>query len=161
MVDFELFIEEVVGIRKIVILNIADSEEYAIDKLKELFGDENSVEYVDEISESVLSFQGVKVNVRSETVSLRANPIELSHREFSALHFLVKHPGWIFTKKQIYDAVCGEKNVEDVDNAVYCLIRNIRKRLETDPHHPKYIQTVRVAGYKFVIQRNSSLGLLI
>lgn len=67
------------------------------------------MEYVEEISELVLSFQGVKVYVRNETVSLRGNPVELSHREFSVLHCLVKHPGWIFTKEQIYDAVCGEK----------------------------------------------------
>ena len=41
--------------------------------------------------------------------------------------------------------------MEDIDNIIYCLIRNLRKKLETDPRHPEYIQTIRGVGYKFVI----------
>lgn len=41
--------------------------------------------------------------------------------------------------------------MEDIDNIIYCLIRNLRKKLETDPRHTEYIQTIRGVGYKFVI----------
>lgn len=129
----------------------SDSEEHIVKKVKETIENESTLEYAEEIPEPVLSFQGLKIHVRNETVRLNENLVELSHQEFLVLHCLAKHPGWIFTKGQIYDVAYDEKIVEDMDNAVYCLIRNLRKKLEPDPHHPKYIQTVRGVGYKFVI----------
>lgn len=38
-----------------------------------------------------------------------------------------------------------------IDNIIYCLIRSLRKKLEPDPRHPRYIHTVRGVGYKFEV----------
>lgn len=67
-----------------------------------------------------------------------------------------RYGGWIGAVvcglwRQIYDAVYERKFKGDIDNTIYCLIRSLRKKLETDPRYPEYIQTVRGAGYKFVI----------
>lgn len=138
-------------IGKIVILSFEDSEEYIIDRLKDLIEDKSVIEYSEIVPNQVLAFSDLKIHLKEQTVYRNGIKVTLSYQEFLVLQFLAKHPGWIFTKEQIYDVACGEKIVEDMDNAVYCLIRNIRKKLEPDPHHPKYIQTVRGVGYKFVI----------
>lgn len=146
-----MLFKEVVVIGKIVILSLEDSEEHIIDRVKELLEDENGINYSEIVPNQELAFGDLRICLKEQTVYRNGKKVSLSHQEFLVLQFLTKHPGWIFTKEQIYDVACGENIIEDLDNAVYCLIRDIRKKLEPDPHHPKYIQTVRGVGYKFVI----------
>lgn len=44
---------------------------------------------------------------------------------------------------------CGKKTDSPIWNLKSCLIRSLRKKLEPDPRHPKYIHTVRGVGDKF------------
>lgn len=55
---------------------------------------------------------------------------------------LVKHPGTVYTKEQIFEAVYEDERTDNINNAVYCLISSLRRKLETDPKHPEYILTV-------------------
>ena len=75
--------------------------------------------------------------------------MELSPYEFRLLSYLARHPGKVFSKNQIFDAVYKEEEGETTDNIIYCLVCSLRKKLEPDPGHPKYIHTVRGVGYKF------------
>lgn len=100
---------------------------------------------------SVLSFKGLKIHLKEQEVYRADKLIPLSNQEFLTLRFLTEHPGWVCTKEQIYNVVSGEDITEDIDNTIYCLMRSLRKKLEADPRHPEYIQTVRGVGYKFVI----------
>lgn len=138
-------------IGKVMVFMLSDSEEHIFDKVKETIKSESAIEYIEEISEPVLSFQGISVHLRNETISLNGKLIKLSHQEFLTLHCLIKHPGWIFTKEQIYNEVYSREKPVNVDNAVYCLIRDIRKKLRGNGSRYEYIQTVRGVGYKFVI----------
>lgn len=52
------------------------------------------------------------------------------------------------TKQQIYEKVWGEPYVYD-DSNIMSVISRLRKKLETDPGNPKYIQTVKGIGYRF------------
>lgn len=99
----------------------------------------------------ILFFPNLIIYLKEKTVCQDGKRIPLSNQEFLVLQFLAEHPGWVRTKEEIYNSVCGDEPIGDVDNIVYCIIRGLRKKLETDPHHPKYIQTVRGAGYKFVV----------
>lgn len=101
------------------------------------------------VPHDVLSFPGLKIYTREQIVYRDGNLVSMSHHEFLALVYLAEHPGWIHTKEQIYEAVYMDKIVEDIENSVYCLIHSLRKKLESDPQHPKYIQTVRGVGYRF------------
>ncbi len=80
----------------------------------------------------------------------------MSHQEFLVLCFLTEHPGWVCTKEQIYDTVCTDLKLESIDNSVYCIVHSLRKKLEEDPQHPQYIQTVRGIGYKFISKIENS-----
>lgn len=52
------------------------------------------------------------------------------------------------TKSQIYEAVWGEPYVWDAGN-IMAVISRLRKKLEPDPAHPTYLQTVIGKGYRF------------
>ena len=79
--------------------------------------------------------------------------IYLTFYEFEILFLLVKNPGRVFSKELIYDLIWKEPYSGDY-NVVMRHICNIREKIEDDPVHPLYIQTVRGVGYRF----NGKLG---
>ncbi|MFR3946476.1 MAG: winged helix-turn-helix domain-containing protein [Ruminococcus sp.] len=83
----------------------------------------------------------------------KAEKIDLSFTEFEILHLLMRNPGRVFSKEQIYDIIWNEPYSGDY-NVVMRHICNIREKIEDDPGHPVYIQTVRGVGYRF----NGNLG---
>ena len=72
--------------------------------------------------------------------------IYLTFYEFEILFLLVKNPGRVFSKEQIYDIIWNEPYSGDY-NVVMRHICNIREKIEDDPGQPLYIQTVRGVGY--------------
>ena len=55
----------------------------------------------------------------------------------------------IFPKDMIYELIWGETIIDE--NAIMVYINRLRQKIEEDPAHPKYIQTVRGLGYRFVV----------
>ncbi|RRK34061.1 DNA-binding response regulator [Schaedlerella arabinosiphila] len=102
---------------------------------------------------NILSFSGLEIHLREQTVYLHHKSVPMTYYEFKALCFFVQHPKWVLTKKQIYEAVYHCGILEDIDNIVYCLIHNLRNKIEIDPRHPEYIHTVRGIGYKFEVKK--------
>lgn len=133
-------------ISKIMILSFSDAEEHILDKLKAVFEDEKNIEYEEIMPRSVLRFHELEIHTKEQEVYRRRERVPLSHQEFLVLCFLTEHPGWVCTKEQIYNVVYDDEKIVDIDNAVYCLVRSIRKKLKKE-----YIQTVRGVGYKFMI----------
>ena len=74
--------------------------------------------------------------------------IVLTYTEFEILQLLAQNPGRVFNKEQIYDMVWHEPYAGDY-NIVMSHISHIREKIEDDPGHPMYIQTVWGVGYKF------------
>ena len=81
-------------------------------------------------------------------VMIREQEITLTVKEFDILALLIMNPKWVFTKEQIYQHVYGDVEIE-VDNRVYGLIKNLRKKIEENPETPHYIETIRGVGYRF------------
>ena len=71
--------------------------------------------------------------------------IELTKSEFSILHFLASHRGWVFTRYQIVDAIRGDKYVV-TERAIDMQITGLRKKLG---EAADLIETVRGVGYRF------------
>ncbi len=134
-----------------MILRFSDKERQIMEQVRSIIRNENNVEYTEIIPKSVLYFKDLKIQLKEQEVYRKDKRISLSHQEFLALRLLTEHPGWICTKEQIYDAVYEGNFKENIDNIIYCLICSLRKKLEIDSQYPEYIQTVRGAGYKFVI----------
>jgi DNA-binding response OmpR family regulator len=72
----------------------------------------------------------------------------LTPTEFQVLAVMARQPGRIFTRGQLLEAVHGIV-VESYERAIDSHIKNIRRKLEPDPRHPRYILAVHGIGYKF------------
>jgi two-component system, OmpR family, alkaline phosphatase synthesis response regulator PhoP len=73
---------------------------------------------------------------------------DLTPSEFQLLAALASQPGRIFTRSQLLDAIHGVA-FESYERAIDAHIKNIRRKIEVDPHQPRYILTVYGVGYKF------------
>ena len=74
--------------------------------------------------------------------------IDLTATEFQVLVTLAREPGRVFTRAQLLDAVHGVM-IEAYERAIDAHIKNIRRKLEPDTSHPRYILTVHGVGYRF------------
>jgi DNA-binding response OmpR family regulator len=82
---------------------------------------------------------------REATVGGRA--LEFTALEFELLLHFASHPGRVFSRAQLLDAVWGYSH-EGYEHTVTTHINRLRAKLEADPMQPRYILTVRGAGYK-------------
>jgi DNA-binding response OmpR family regulator len=74
--------------------------------------------------------------------------IELSATEFRLLEFLARHPGRVYSREQLLDAVWKETRFI-TPRSVDVYVRRLREKIEPDPDNPSYIVTVRGSGYRF------------
>ena len=74
--------------------------------------------------------------------------LELNTKEYLLLKYLMEHPGHVFTKAQLYEAIWQQDAYFD-DNTVMVHISHLRKLIEDQPRNPEYIQTVFGIGYRF------------
>lgn len=82
------------------------------------------------------------------TLTVRGQPASLTATEFRLLQFLGTHPGKVFTRDQVLDAVWRDMSFV-TPRSVDVYIRRLREKIEPDPEEPRYLKTVRGAGYKF------------
>ncbi len=99
-------------------------------------------------TEERLLAEGVTMDIPRRTVTAGDRQIELTATEFSLLAHLMRSPGRVFTRGQLLDAVHGVVD-ESYERAIDAHIKNIRRKLEIDPHHPQHLVTVYGVGYKF------------
>jgi two-component system, OmpR family, alkaline phosphatase synthesis response regulator PhoP len=90
----------------------------------------------------------VTLDKRRMQVSLGTQSIDLTSTEFELLATLARQPGRVFTRAQLLDAIRGVE-VESFDRAIDAHVKNVRRKLEPDPRHPRYLLTVHGVGYKF------------
>jgi DNA-binding response OmpR family regulator len=82
---------------------------------------------------------------RQATVAGR--PVELTATEFALLAALAEQPGRVFTRSQLLDAVHGVA-FESYERAIDAHVKNLRRKVEPDPHAPRYLLTVHGVGYR-------------
>lgn len=81
-------------------------------------------------------------------VTVKGKQINLSGKEFELLKILIQHTGQVLSREQLLDLVWGS-DFYGGDRTVDVHVRWLREKIEDDPGEPKYIITVRGAGYKF------------
>jgi DNA-binding response OmpR family regulator len=81
-------------------------------------------------------------------VTVSAREVDLSATEFRLLEFLARHPGRVYSREQLLDAVWRETRFV-TPRSVDVYDRRIREKIETDPENPAFIVTVRGSGYRF------------
>lgn len=98
-------------------------------------------------SGEILKVRELSLNTTSFVLTKNDKQIFLTPTEYKILAQLMKSPGQIFTRVQLYEAVAGDFFSND-DNTMMVHISKLREKIEDDPKSPKYIITVRGLGYK-------------
>lgn len=86
------------------------------------------------------------------TVKVGDRYADLTKSEFELLATLMASPGQVFSRLDLLDRVSGDA-YEGYERTIDVHIRNLRAKIEPDPRHPKYIETVYGIGYRFASQR--------
>jgi two-component system alkaline phosphatase synthesis response regulator PhoP len=89
------------------------------------------------------------LNFLKHEVSIAGKPIVLTPVEFKLLGVLVKEAGRVFSRAELVEKALGF-DYKGFDRTIDVHILNLRRKLEPDPVHPKYIKTAYGAGYRFV-----------
>ncbi len=97
---------------------------------------------------SVLGMSGLELRVEEGIVKKEGRTIDLTKTEFLILELLMKNPGRIFTKQQIFDYAWGSEYIGD-DSTVMVHISNLRAKIEDNPKTPTMLKTIKGLGYKF------------
>lgn len=136
-----------------LILTFEDSEEEILNHIISCVNTGARAFQVIENAKTNLSYGDIVILLDKRELFRKQEKIDLSFIEFEILHLLMRNPGRVFSKEQIYDIIWNEPYSGDY-NVVMRHICNIREKIEDDPGHPVYIQTVRGVGYRF----NGNLG---
>jgi two-component system alkaline phosphatase synthesis response regulator PhoP len=93
-------------------------------------------------------FGEVKIDFKRAEVSKGESPVELSAMEFKLLQFLIAKRGQVHSRDELLDAVWGY-DAMPTTRTVDVHIAWLRQKLEENPKHPQFIQTVHGMGYRF------------
>jgi DNA-binding response OmpR family regulator len=95
----------------------------------------------------VLQVGKLRLDVRKQEAFVGARQIELTHKEFQLLEFLFRHPGEVIGRDEFLSKLWGE-DVYVTPRNVDTHMASLRKKIEEDADRPRYILSVRGAGYK-------------
>lgn len=88
------------------------------------------------------------IDTGQRTVCLKEKDLTLTAREFDLLVHFARHPGRVYSRSQLLDAVWGYQH-DTYEHTVNSHINRLRSKIEEYPAKPRYIITVRGVGYKF------------
>ena len=106
----------------------------------------------------IVEAHDLRLDARTQEVTVRGKAIELSTLEFKLLHFLASHPRRIFSREQLLDEVWGRDRFV-TPRTVDVHVRRLREKIEVQAEKPRYIQTVRGSGYRFTAEGREELPI--
>lgn len=90
----------------------------------------------------------VVIDVGRRRVTVGERSVDLTATEFDLLARMAAQPGRVLTRAQLLEAVHGVA-VEAYERTVDAHVKNLRRKVEPDPRHPRYLLTVQGVGYRF------------
>jgi two-component system alkaline phosphatase synthesis response regulator PhoP len=92
---------------------------------------------------------GLEMDVERREVQVDGEPVDLTPTEFNLLRVLMEQAGYVFTRGELIRKGLGV-DYEGLDRTLDSHMRNLRRKIEPDPRHPTYIQTVYGVGYRLL-----------
>jgi len=108
--------------------------------LRRIYGDLGTVNPVWQVGE-------LEVNSETRQVTCSGTRIELTPTEFELLATLIARPGRVFTRLELLDRLQGQ-SFAAFERAIDVHVKNLRAKVEPNPHEPEYIETVFGVGYR-------------
>jgi two-component system, OmpR family, alkaline phosphatase synthesis response regulator PhoP len=96
-----------------------------------------------------LRFPGLEIDLNAHRVILDGNALHLTPNEYKLLVVLAEHPGQLLSREQLIDHLHGVV-VDSFERSIDSHVKNLRRKLETDPARQRFIETVYGAGYRFI-----------
>ncbi len=101
---------------------------------------------------SVLKFDTIEIDASAMQLRVGGELTTTTATEFRLLDYLARHPGRVFSRDHLLDAVWGDARFV-TPRSVDVYVRRIREKIEADPELPRYLKTVRGAGYRFEVPK--------
>ena len=105
-------------------------------------------------SPSVLKFQDIEIDANAMQLRVKGELVTTTATEFRLLDYLARHPGRVFSRDQLLDAVWGDARFV-TPRSVDVYVRRVREKIEVDADEPRYLKTMRGAGYRFEMPKQS------
>jgi DNA-binding response OmpR family regulator len=98
--------------------------------------------------DEVIETGELRIDVPRRTVSVRGEEAQLTFVEFELLRMLASAPGRVFSRRQLLERLRGGADYRE-PRTIDVHVRHLREKIESDPHAPELILTVRGVGYRF------------
>lgn len=97
----------------------------------------------------LLSFDdgALEIDTVQHEVRREGEPVELTPNEYKLLQTLARYPGRVYSRFELINHVQGYE-YEGYERTIDAHVKNLRKKIEPDPKHPRYVETVFGAGYR-------------
>jgi len=109
------------------------------------------------IEPEVLRAADIALDRGTRMVQVAGRDVDLTPSEFELLATLMAAPGQVFSRLDLLDRVSGDA-YEGYERTIDVHVRNLRAKIEPDPRHPRYIETVYGMGYRFALERTAGPG---
>jgi DNA-binding response OmpR family regulator len=103
----------------------------------------------DEEARKLLAFGSLMMDLEAHRVMYRDRNIQMSPMEFKLLRYLMENAGVVLSKEDLLQNVWGYPPSAGDMNLIEATVRRLRKKVEKDPSHPRFIKTVWGTGYRF------------
>jgi two-component system phosphate regulon response regulator PhoB len=100
------------------------------------------------LSQSPVKVGEIEIDPGAMTLTVRGQTVTTTATEFRLLDYFARHLGRVFTRDQLLDSVWRD-TAYVTPRSVDVYVRRIREKIEPDPENPRYLKTVRGAGYRF------------
>jgi DNA-binding response OmpR family regulator len=100
-----------------------------------------------DLPDDVLRAGALTLDLPRMRLEVDGHPVELTATEFSLLAAMARQPGRVFTRSQMLDAIHGVA-FESYERAIDVHVKNIRRKIEPEPHDPRHLLTVYGVGYR-------------
>ncbi len=104
------------------------------------------------LAPAVVKVGDIEIDSGGMTLTVRGVLTQTTATEFRLLEYLARHPARVFTRDQLLDAVWRDTHYV-TPRSVDVYVRRIREKIEANPDDPRYLKTVRGAGYRFEVPK--------
>ena len=133
---------------KLIVLSLDESERNIYDKILEIVSEADiSIDREVDVNPGEIQIGELVIIPGQHRVLRQGKEVNLTNIEFRILYMLAIHQGITLSKEKIYNYVWNGEYLQD-DSNITSHIRRLRKKIESDPSQPEYIQIVRGVGYK-------------
>jgi DNA-binding response OmpR family regulator len=103
----------------------------------------------------VLTIDTLEIDGNSMQLRVSGELVTTTATEFRLLEYLARHPGRVFSRDHLLDSVWGDARFV-TPRSVDVYVRRIREKIEADPETPRYLKTMRGAGYRFDLPKEKT-----